>query len=114
MPEGTVVAISFKDIEPDETVRERAEKRCRALAEEFPEPTHIELTLAEERTGFSAHAHATGTKPVAASASAAELPLAADRALDKLAKELRRAHDKRIFSRRREAMRENPKRKPRR
>ena len=46
MSDGTVVAISFKDIEPDEAVRERAEKRCRALAEEFPEPTHIEVTLA--------------------------------------------------------------------
>ena len=58
--DGTVVAISFKDIEPDEEVRERAEKRCRALAEEFPEPTHIEVTLAPDGAGFSAHAHVTG------------------------------------------------------
>jgi ribosome-associated translation inhibitor RaiA len=114
MGESTVVSISFKDIEHDEEVRERAEKRCRALAEEFPEPTHIGLTLAEERTGFSAHAHATGRTELAASASAPDLALAADRALEKLGKELRRAHDKRIFAHRREAMRENPKRRPRR
>jgi ribosome-associated translation inhibitor RaiA len=113
MSEGTVVAISFKDIPPDEAVRERAEKRCRALAEEFPEPTHLEVTLAEEGGGFSAHAHATGRTVLAASASAPDLALAADRAIDKLGKELRRAHDKRIFSHRREAMRENPKRRPR-
>jgi ribosome-associated translation inhibitor RaiA len=112
MADGTVVAISFKDIEPDDEVRERAEKRCRALAEEFPEPTHIEVTLAEERTGFSAHAHATGTTECAASATAPELALAADRALERLARELRRAHDKRIFGQRREAMRQNPKRRP--
>lgn len=109
----TVVAISFKDLAPDEDVRERAEKRCRTLAEEFPEPTHIELTLAEDGVGYSAHAHATGRHELAASATAPELALAADRALEKLGKALRRAHDKRVFSRRREAMQGNPKRRPR-
>jgi ribosome-associated translation inhibitor RaiA len=113
MSDGTVVTISFKDMDPDEDVRERAAARCRALAEEFPEPTHLEVTLAQERTGFSAHAHATGKTVLAASATAPELTLAADRALEKLGKELRRAHDKRIFAHRREAMRENPKRRPR-
>jgi ribosome-associated translation inhibitor RaiA len=109
----TVVAISFKDLDADEDVRQRAEKRCRDLAEEFDEPTHIELTLAEDGAAFSAHAHATGRVELAASATAPELALAADRALDKLGKALRRAHDKRLFSRRREAMKQNPKRRPR-
>jgi ribosome-associated translation inhibitor RaiA len=113
MAAGTVVAISFKDLEVDEDVRERAETRCRALAEEFPEPTHIELTLAEDGSGFSGHAHATGRVELAASATAPELALAADRALEKLGKALRRAHDKRVFARRREAMKQNPKRAPR-
>lgn len=113
MADGTVVAISFKDLEVDEDVRERAEKRCRALAEEFPEPTHIELTLAEDGARFSAHVHATGRVEVAATASEPELVLAADRALEKLGKALRRAHDKRVFARRREAMQQNPKRAPR-
>ncbi len=113
MPEGTVVAISFKDLAVDEKVRERAEKRCRDIAAEFPEPTHIELTLAEDGAAFSAHAHATGRVELAASASAPELLLAADRALDRLEKGLRRAHDKRLFTHRREAMQQNPKRRPR-
>lgn len=113
MADGTVVAISFKDLAVDEDVRERAEKRCRALAEEFPEPTHIEVTLAEDGVQFSAHAHATGRVEVAAAASEPELVVAADRALEKLAKALRRAHDKRVFARRREAMQQNPKRAPR-
>jgi ribosome-associated translation inhibitor RaiA len=114
MAEGTLVAISFKDLAPDEKVRERAEKRCRALAAEFPEPTHLELTLAPDGEGFSAHAHATGSAPIAASARAPELGLAAERALDKLEKALRRSHEKRLFARRREAMKQNPKRRPRR
>jgi ribosome-associated translation inhibitor RaiA len=113
MADGTVVAISFKDLEHDDEVRERAEQRCRALAEEFPEPTHIELTLAPDGTGYSAHAHVTGRAELAASAEAQELALAADRALERLGRALRRVHDKRVFTRRREAMKQNPKR-PRR
>jgi ribosome-associated translation inhibitor RaiA len=113
MAESTVVAISFKDMESNEQVRERAESRCRHLAEEFPEPTHIEVTFAEDGVGFSAHAHATGGTEIAASATAPALPLAADRVLDRLAKALRRNHEKRIFAHRREAMQHSRKRQPR-
>jgi ribosome-associated translation inhibitor RaiA len=113
MAEDAVIAISFKDLAIDEPARERTEKRCRALTEEFPESTRIEVTFAEDGEGYSAHVHATGRHEAAASASGAQLSLAADRALERLGKALRRAHDKRIFSRRREAMQQNPKRRPR-
>ena len=113
MADETLVAISFKDMDAVEEVRERAEKRCRALAAEFPEPTHIELTLTPDGVGFSAHAHVTGRAELAAHAISTELALAADRALEKLGKALRKAHDKRLFARRREAMLENPKRRGR-
>jgi ribosome-associated translation inhibitor RaiA len=111
MPDGTVVAISFKDVDADEKVRERTEKRCRALAQEFPEPTHIEVTFSPDASGVTAHAHVTGKRTeVATSASAPALALAADRLLDRVEKQLRRAHEKRIFSHRRDAMQRNPKR----
>lgn len=113
MSELTTVSISFKDMAPDEEVRERTEVRCRVLADEYPEPTHLEVTFAPDGEGFTAHAHATGTKEIVASAHAAALGLAADRLLDKLAKTLRRAHDKRLFARRRAAMQRNPKRRGR-
>ena len=74
---------------------------------------NIELTLAPDGTGYSAHAHVTGRAELAAKAEAQELGLAADRALERLARALRRVHDKRVFSRRRAAMQQNPKR-PRR
>ena len=47
----------------------------------------------------------------ATSASASELTPAADRLFERLEKQLRRAHDKRIFTHRREAMQHSPKRK---
>lgn len=109
-----VLAISFKDLAPDEEVREQVERRLRALAEEFPEPTHIEVTLAPDGSGFSAHSHVTGSgTDLAAAARGAELGLAAGRLLDKLAQQLRRAHEKRVFSDRRGAKQGNPKRRPR-
>ena len=109
-----IVAISFKDLEPDEEVREEASRRLSALADEFPEPSHIEVAFEPDGEGFSAHAHVTGGGiDVATSSHAPELPLAADRLFDRLAKQLRRAHDKRLFARRRVAMTRNPKRKPR-
>ena len=108
-----MVKISFKDMQADENVREREEKLCHTLAAEFEEPTHIELTLAEDGVAFSAHVHATGRAELAAAATAPELLLAADRALDRLEKALRRVHDKRLFAPRREAKRQNPKRRPR-
>jgi ribosome-associated translation inhibitor RaiA len=43
-------------------------------------------------------------------ASAIEMSLAADRALEKVEHQLRRIHDKRVFARRREAKKANPKR----
>jgi len=112
--DGAAVAISFKDMEPDEDVRDLVAKRLAALAADFPEPTHIEVTLAPDGTGFTAHAHVTGrATDLAASAAGAELGLAADRLLDKLVHQLRRAHEKRLFASRRAKRQDHPKRRPR-
>jgi ribosome-associated translation inhibitor RaiA len=109
-----VIAISFKDLEPDEEVREQVAARLRTLSEEFPEPTRIEVTLAPDGALFSAHAHVTGrATDLAAAAKGAKLGLAADRLLDKLTQALRRAHEKRLFAARRGAKKDNPKRRPR-
>ena len=109
-----VFAISFKDLVPDEEVREQVAIRLRALSEEFPEPTHIEVTPTPDGAGFSAHAHVTGrATDLATSAKGAELGLAAHRLLDKLVQQLRRAHEKRLFAGRRGAKKDHPKRRPR-
>ncbi len=111
MGENQTVVISFKDLEVDEEAREAIDKRCGILGDEFPETTRFEITISPDGSGHTAHArvHARQTE-VDTHASASELRLAADQALDKVERQLRRAHDKRIFSRRREAQKASPKR----
>jgi ribosome-associated translation inhibitor RaiA len=105
-----VVTVSFKDMPIDEALRERVEERCRALGEEFPEVTHLEVTLTPDGAGHSATGHVSGKATrLATHAAAPEPSRAADQLLDTLRHQLRKAHDKRIFMRRREAQRHNPK-----
>ena len=102
---------NFKDLSSDEAVREAVDARCQALAAEFPELVRIEVTLAPDGVGFTAHGHATGSHiDVATHATATQLLPAADKLLVKLERALRRTHDKRIFARRRQAQRKSPKR----
>jgi ribosome-associated translation inhibitor RaiA len=111
---NAVVVVSFKDMATDEELREELEERCTTLAGEFPEITHVEVTLAPDGVGHAAHGHVTGKSTrLATHSSAVEPGRAADQLLDTLRQQLRRAHDKRIFSHRREAQLQNPKRTPR-
>jgi ribosomal subunit interface protein len=108
-----IVVISFKDISVNESVRETLEFGCERLAAEFPETTRFELTLAPDGAGFTAHAHVTGrSTEVPTHAQGVEIGEAADKLLDKLERQLRRVHDKRVYSPRRDAQKDNPKRKP--
>jgi len=94
--------VTFKELSADERVREAIEKRGARLAEEFQEITRVEVTLSEDGAGFAAHGHVTGKgSDVGAQAEATDLGAAADRLLDKLERQLRKHHDKRIFSQRR-------------
>ena len=98
--------ISFKDIDVDERVRARLDGGCQALAEEFPETTHFELILSADGASHTAHAHVTGDHTeVAAHARATELLQAGDRLLTQVERQLRRLHEKKIFSQRRAARR---------
>lgn len=111
MADTPIMAITFKDLEADPDVRDAVEKRCEGLAAEFPETTHIEVSISSEGDGFSAHAHVTGKRTEAAThATASEMGPAAELVIDRLGRQLRRAHDKKIFGHRREAMQQNPKR----
>lgn len=106
-----LVEIHFRGIETDETLRELLEKRCAALAQEFPETSRFELTLSSENTEIDAHGHVLGKDTDEAShAMAPDARRAGERALDKLERELRRHHDKKIFAHRREAQKSSRKR----
>jgi ribosomal subunit interface protein len=114
LADGPTVVIHFKDVPANERLRESIERRCQQLADEFREATRFELTLAPDGVGFGVHAHVTGKHTdVGTHAAASDLGPAADQVLDKVARQLRRIHDKRIFAQRREAQRDPPKRKQR-
>jgi ribosome-associated translation inhibitor RaiA len=107
-----ILVTNFKDLSSDELVREAVEKRGRHLAAEFEEIVRIEVTLAADGVGFTAHGHVTGSHvDVGTHAAASELLPAAERLFTKVERQLRRVHDKRIFAQRREAQRNPPKRK---
>jgi ribosomal subunit interface protein len=103
-----MVVVAFKDIERDEQVREAIEQRCQELRAEFHEVKRFEITFLEDGgVGYTAHGHVTGKgEDVGAHATAKALLPAAEALLDKLERQLRKIHDKRIFSQRREAQRE--------
>ncbi len=104
MSESPIIVVSFKDIEGNEIVREQVETSCRALAEEFPETTHFEVTLAPDGAGHIAHGHVTGRQlEVAGHTEAIDLAHAANKLVDTLHKLLRKAHDRQRFTQRREA-----------
>ena len=107
MTERPMVVVSFKDIEHDDRTREVIQRRCEALSEEFHEVMRFEITLLQDGVDFSGHGHVTGKgEDVGAQASAKELLPAAEELLDKLERQLRKHHDKRIFTHRREAQRD--------
>ena len=100
-----------KGLEQRDELQEAVDKRCRHLAEEFPETDRFEVSIGAEANDLTAHAKATGKNTsVSSHASAPEPRAAAEAALDRLERELRRVHDKRIFAPRREARRAKAKR----
>ena len=112
MSRSPSVVLHFRDVEVDEIVRESVHRRCDHLADEFHEVSRFELTICENGAGFTVHGHATGKNTdVATHAEAEAARAASDRVLDKIERQLRRVHDKRIFTRRREAQRDPPKRR---
>jgi ribosome-associated translation inhibitor RaiA len=105
------LVLHFKDIAHDETLQQALEKRCEHLAAEFHETHRYEITLATEPNEVSAHVKVLGKNTsVSSHANAPDARQAAEAALDRLERELRKDHDKRIFRPRREARRTRSKR----
>ena len=107
MSRNPSVVLHFRDVEVDEAVREFVHRRCDHLADEFHEVNRFELTISENGAGFSVHGHATGKNTDVATHADAEIVRAAsDQVLDKIERQLRRVHEKRIFGLRRAVRRE--------
>ena len=99
------IVIHFKDLETDEAVRNHIQARCEQLAEEFRETESFEVTVERSPHAVDCHGHVSGKQTrTAAHASGLETARhASDAFLEKLERELRTHHDKRIFSQRRKA-----------
>ena len=111
MTKNPSVVIHFKEVEQDEPLRESIQKKGQHLADEFREVSKIEISLAPNGAGFIANGHVTGKgTDVATHVEASKLAPAVDSVFDKIERQLRKIHDKRIFTQRREAQRAPAKR----
>lgn len=111
MAQDPPVVVHFKEVPNSDKVRESIESRCDQISSEFEEVTRFEISLSPYGNDIEAHGHATGKKTnVATQATGKNLRAAADQVLDKIERQLRKNHDKRIFSQRREAQRNPAKR----
>ena len=111
MTDNPSVVIHFKEVEQDEPLRESIQKKSQHLGDEFPEVSKIEISLEPNGVGFIAHGHVTGKgTDIVTQVEASELAPAVDSVFNKVERQLRKLHDKRIFAQRREAQRAPPKR----
>jgi ribosomal subunit interface protein len=113
MAQGPPVVVHFKEVPNSERVLQSIQARCERLASEFDEVSRFEITFTPLGTEVTANGHATGKNTnVATQASGKNLRAAADQVIEKIERQLRKLHDKRIFAQRREAQRNPAKRSP--
>ena len=112
MTENPTVVLHVRDVTVKDSVREAIDKHCGRLVEEFREVKRFEITISGDGLGYEIHGRATGKNTeVATQAAASEAGPAADQLFDRIERQLRKVHDKRIFGQRRLAQRDPPKRK---
>jgi ribosomal subunit interface protein len=101
------VVIHFGEVEHDNQLRDNIESKFERLTEEFPEIHKIVIGLSTTGISCEAHSHVTGKGiDIATVATATAAAPATDLAFDKAERQLRKIHDKRIFSQRRGARRD--------
>ena len=111
MSEIPQVVVHHRDVPIGERLLASIERRCSSIADEFSEASRFEVSFEPSGAGVIGHVHATGRHTdLSIHAEGSKPAIAADRVFDKIERQLRRVHDKRIFGRRREARRDLPKR----
>jgi ribosome-associated translation inhibitor RaiA len=94
--------IQFHDVPHSDAIRQECEDLASALLEEFPETSKCEVTVSHAGDEKELHLHVTGKDvDLAARAQARELRETVTEAFDRVRRQLRKHHDKQIFSRRR-------------
>ena len=94
--------IHFHDLPHSDPIHRACEQWVDALQEEFPETSKYEVTLSHSRGEHEAHVHVTGKDlELASAAQHRDLKDAVTEGFERLRRQLRKKHDKRIFTRRR-------------
>lgn len=94
--------IHFHDVPHSDAVRDECEQLATALREEFPETSKCEVTVTHVGDEKELHLHVTGKDiDLASRAQAREVRETVIEAFDRVRRQLRKHHDKQIFSRRR-------------
>ena len=112
MTESPRIEVHWRNLRTDPKTDEYLERRCLHMREEFPEADSFEISFQIEGQEIECHAHVDGkrTRLAAHSTGAQHSKQAAENALDKLEREMRKDHDKRIFGNRRKAQKSQPRR----
>lgn len=96
--------IHFHDLRSSESIRQECERLANNLRESFPETSKFEVRLSLNGELHETHIHVTGKDlEVASSAKHRELRDSVTDAFQRIQKQLRKRHDKQIFTRRRDA-----------
>lgn len=94
--------IHFQDVPHSDKVRDECEQLAAALREEFPETSKCEVTITHSGEEKELHLHVTGKDvDLAARAQARDVHETVVEAFDRVRRQLRKRHDKKIFSGRR-------------
>ena len=98
------IHLDFRNLPHNDAVRIECEGLENSLREEFPETSKLTVTLKLENEVHEAHVHVTG-KDIDFSSAAKNKALheAVVEAFERVRRQLRKHHDKLIFSRRRNA-----------
>ncbi len=95
--------IHFQDVPHSDRVRSECQELTTGLLQEFPESSKYEVTISQSGSDYQTHLHVTGKDlSVNSKAKSKELRDTVVEAFEKAQRQLRKHHDKVIFSRRRE------------
>ncbi len=96
--------IHFHGIPHSDSIKDGCEELASSLKQEFPETSRFEVSLSQSGEEHETHVHVTGKDlEVASRANGRELRESIAEAFERVRRQLRKHHDKVIFSRRRDA-----------
>ncbi len=98
--------IHFHGVSHDDDIKQSCQRLAESLKDEFPETSKFEVSLSHTGEEHETHMHVTGKElEIAATASGRELRDSIAEAFERVRRQLRKRHDKQIYTRRRDGQR---------